>query len=300
MTDKQPKDNKACFDCGNPPILASHEEKEDSCAVAPDDSYMMAPDDSCVVALDLSYDGSGFAGFARQQKQTTVQGELEKALAILLRREVLTVCAGRTDAGVHANNQVVSFTLFSHELKDHSLEKLRASINALVPDGLVAKAITEKPAGFSARFSAKRREYRYRIVSGSIPPVFLARYAWWVPCETPLDTTAMRQAATYLEGEHDFKTFCVVKSSEGKSTIRCIDKIYIFGAQHLGEECVVIHIIGNAFLHSMVRIIVGSLVEVGLRHRPPEWIKEILDTHDRRAAGQTAPPHGLVLWEVQY
>ena len=288
MTDKQPNDNNFGF------------KRDYLCDINSIGVKGCVNDTMRVLALNVAYDGSGFAGFARQQKQRTVQGELEKALATLLRREVSTVGAGRTDVGVHANNQVVSFMITAQEFEERSLERFRVSINALVSDGLVVRAIAEKPADFSARFSAIKREYRYRIVSGPIPPVFLARYAWWVPCEAPLDTTVMKEAVQYLEGEHDFKTFCVAKSAEGKPTIRRIDQIFIFGAQHLGEESIVIQVIGNAFLHSMVRVIVGSLVEVGLRRRPPEWIEEIRLARDRRAAGQTAPAHGLVLWDVQY
>ena len=253
-----------------------------------------------VVALTVSYDGAGFAGFARQQGQLTVQGELERALALLFRHEVITVGAGRTDAGVHANGQVVSFELTTDELAQRSFEKLRTSLNALTPEGLVVKSIEEKPAGFSARFSAIQREYRYRIVYGPVPPLFLARYAWWVPGDEPIDVHAMRQAAEYLVGEHDFKTFCVAKSAEGQTTMRRIDSIFIFGMQHLGEHSLVIQVVGNAFLHSMVRVIVGCLVEVGLSRRPPEWIEEILLARDRRAAAQTAPAHGLTLWDVRY
>jgi len=278
MTEKQPKDNDKLHD---EPHNEPHDEPR-------------------VLALTVAYDGAGFAGFARQLGQMTVQGELEHALAILFKREIITVGAGRTDAGVHARNQVVSFELINDELKERSLEKLRTSLNALTSDGLVVKAIAEKPAGFSARFSAMQREYRYRIVSSSVPPVFLARYAWWVPSDQPFDVHLMRQAAQYLQGEHDFKTFCVAKSAEGQTTTRRIDQVFIFGMQHLGEDSIVIQIRGNAFLHSMVRIIVGCLVEVGLRRRPPEWVGEVLAACDRRAAAQTAPAHGLTLWDVSY
>jgi tRNA pseudouridine38-40 synthase len=118
--------------------------------------------------------------------------------------------------------------------------------------------------------------------------------------DTPLDVTAMKQAASLLIGEHDFASFCVAKSAEGIRTVRELKEIFIFGIQHLGEPCIVIQVRGNAFLHSMVRVIVGSLVEVGKRNRPPEWLGEVLAAQDRRAAGQTAPAQGLTFWRVGY
>ena len=252
------------------------------------------------LALSVSYDGSAFMGFARQPSQVTVQGELEQALRTLFKSPIATVGAGRTDAGVHARNQVVSFEIPKDELQGRSFEKLRLSLNALTPEELVIKAVTEKPAGFSARFSALQRVYRYRVIIGPFPPVFLARYAWWIPSDEPFDVQIMKKAARCLEGEHDFKTFCVAKSGEGLSTMRRIDEVFIFGSQHLGESCLVIQVTGNAFLHSMIRIIVGSLVEVGLGRQSPEWIEEILKARDRCAAAQTAPACGLTLWDVRY
>jgi tRNA pseudouridine38-40 synthase len=252
------------------------------------------------LALTVAYDGSGFSGFARQPGQATIQGELEQALRVLLRREVETTGAGRTDAGVHALAQVVSFGITRQELEGRSLEKLRSSLNALTPDGLVVRMIEEKPAGFSARFDAKDREYRYRLISGRIEPLFLARFAWWLPSERPLDITAMKAAGALLVGEHDFASFCIAKSAEGKTTMREVKQLQLFGAEHLGEDCVVIRGVGNAFLHSMVRVIAGSLVEVGLRNRSPEWLFEVLEARDRRSAGQTAPAHGLTFWQVRY
>jgi tRNA pseudouridine38-40 synthase len=259
-----------------------------------------ASDELLTLALCVSYDGGRFSGFARQPGQTTVQGEIERALAVLLRRDVMTVGAGRTDAGVHARGQVVSFELPSSSMDGRSLERLRSSLNALTPDGLSIRSVEKKPPGFSARFSALAREYRYRVVTSPAEPVFLKPFVWWLPIDRPLDVTAMRRAAKALEGEHDFKSFCVAKSAIDKPTCRRIDRVFIFGAQHLGEHCYVIHVVGNAFLHSMVRVISGSLVEIGLRNKEPEWLEEVLAAKDRRCAGQTAPACGLTFWEVRY
>ncbi|MCL1847106.1 MAG: tRNA pseudouridine(38-40) synthase TruA [Coriobacteriia bacterium] len=251
------------------------------------------------LALTLAYNGADFHGFARQQGLNTVQGDLEKALGTLFRHEVETVGAGRTDAGVHAHGQVVSFRLPPEDYQATTLEKLRSSLNALTSDSMVINAVEEKPDGFSARFSAVEREYRYRYVFSAVEPLFLRPYVWWVS-QPMIDVQAMKQAAAYLVGEHDFTSFCTAASSVDKNTIRTILSVTLFGADHLGEGCLVLQIRGNAFLHSMIRIIAGSLLEVGMRKREPEWIAEVLEARDRKAAGQTAPAQGLTLWRVRY
>jgi len=247
------------------------------------------------VVLTVAYDGSRFSGFARQPETVTVQGSLESALATVLRQPADTVGAGRTDAGVHALGQVVSFDANGAEPDDASL---RRSLNALVADGIVVHEVRRARAGFSARFDAVSREYRYRLVTGAVPPLFLAPVAWWV--KGALDVDAMRHAAGSLVGEHDFRSFCVAESAEGKRTVRRVDSIEIFAEDQLGEECLVVRVVGNAFLHSMVRVIVGSLVEVGRGRRPAVWVAEALDACNRTAAGPTAPSRGLTLWRVDY
>jgi tRNA pseudouridine38-40 synthase len=247
------------------------------------------------LALTVSYDGAPFAGFARQPGLSTVQGSLEDALSIALRREVETVGAGRTDAGVHALGQVVSFPAEGNEPDGASLLR---SLNALVASGIVVREVRRAREGFSARFDAVSREYRYRIVSGPVPPLFLRSVAWWV--KSGLDLDAMRAAAEHLLGEHDFRSFCVAESARGKRTMRRVDTIEIAAEEHLGEKCLVVRVVGNAFLHSMVRVIVGSLVEVGAGRREPAWVAEALAAESRDAAGPTAPPHGLTLWSVAY
>jgi tRNA pseudouridine38-40 synthase len=253
-----------------------------------------------VVSLTVAYEGSGYHGFARQSGQLTVQGALEQALALIFGRQITTVGAGRTDAGVHALGQVVSFELSAEEYAARPSARLLASLNACTPDTLVIRTIEQRPAGFCARFSAREREYRYRIYTRDVPPLFLAPYVWWIPLDHPLDVNAMRRAAPLLLGEQDFRSFCVAKSAEGKTTLRNLSQIFIFGQQHLGEHCVVIQVKGNAFLHSMVRVIAGTLAEVGLRRRPPQWVAEVLAARDRRAAGPTAPAQGLTFWGVRY
>lgn len=247
------------------------------------------------IVLTLSYDGSGFSGFARQPGLATVQGRIEDALRTILRRDVETVGAGRTDTGVHALGQVMSFEADGDE---PDLRSLQHSLNALARPGVVVTEVRRAPEDFSARFSAIGREYRYRIVPGTVPPLFLADRSWWV--KATLDLGAMRQAAASLLGEHDFRSFCVAASAEGKRTVRRLDLVEITPETQMGEHSIVIRVIGNAFLHSMIRIIVGSLVEVGSGRRDTGWLGDVLMARDRSAAGPTAPPGGLVLWHVEY
>ncbi len=247
------------------------------------------------LVLTVAYDGEPFAGFARQQGLETVQGRLEEALSTLLRRDVETVGAGRTDSGVHALGQVVSFEGNGEE---PGADALARSLTALAGPGIVVREVRIARHGFSARFDAESREYRYRLVAGDVPPVFLADLSWWV--KGVLDLGAMREGAGLLEGEHDFRSFCVAESAEGKRTVRRIDSIEVSEEVELGEACVVLRATGNAFLRSMVRVIAGTLVEVGSGRRPASWVGEVLAARSRTAAGQTAPAKGLTLWSVSY
>ena len=251
------------------------------------------------VALTVSYDGTPFCGFARQPGQLTVQGSLEQALRTLYRRDVETVCAGRTDAGVHARGQVVSFDLDDEEFSARTARSLKRSLNALVDDRIAVSAVQEAPAGFSARFDAFERVYRYFIFTGDYRPVLLADRVWHLPKQ--LDVDAMRAGAAYLIGEHDFKSFCMAASAEGKPTCRNVSSISINCVTAAGEDdMIAIRVVGNAFLHSMVRTIVGTLALVGRGRRPPEWVAEVLAARDRRAAGENAPAAGLYFWQVNY
>lgn len=250
------------------------------------------------VALEVSYDGAPFSGFARQPGQLTVQGSIEDSLALLYGRPVETTCAGRTDAGVHARGQVVSFDLSGDEFASRPLSALARSLNALIDDRVAVKRIKEAPFGFSARFDAVSREYRYFIYEGADRPVLVSDRVWHL--KRPLDIEAMAEGASYLVGEHDFKSFCMAASAEGKPTCRNVFKIAIDREELLGEEVVVVKVIGNAFLHSMVRTIVGTLVAVGAGRRNPSWVGEVLEARDRCAAGENAPAAGLVFWRVDY
>lgn len=262
--------------------------------------------ESQTYVLTLAYNGTNFAGFARQKdaRVTTVQGELETALATVLRlpEPPQTVCAGRTDAGVHALGQVVSFDLddpTAVALIDSDTRQVLRSLGALTPESMSILELSPAPSGFSARFDAVSREYRYRIVNRPAPPVFNAAFAWHVP--QALDLEAMREAAGFLIGEHDFCSFCLAASAtEDKNTVRTLSTLDITTEESLGEPLLVIRCVGNAFLHNMVRSIVGTLVEVGHGKRKPADLPDILAARDRQAAGQTAPAHGLVFHHVEW
>lgn len=248
-----------------------------------------------VLAMLVAYDGLPFAGFAAQPGQATVQGALEDALEIALRRRVHLAVAGRTDSGVHAMGQVVSFDAHGDE---PAPEALKRSLNALVGEGVIVRDIRRARPGFSARFDAKAREYRYRISTRRVQPLFTADVTWWIHKE--LDVEAMRKAAALMLGERDFKSFCLTASAEGKPTHRRLDAIEFTAEEHLGEPCLMVRVAANAFLHSMVRVIVGTLVDVGTGRRDVHWVARVMEARDRAAAGPTAPAHGLTLWSVSY
>ena len=246
--------------------------------------------------VTVAYDGAPFHGFARQPGRPTVQGAVEDALATVLRREVLTVGAGRTDAGVHALGQVVSFVADASELSDPT--SIARSVNGLTPSAISVADARIAPASADARHSALSRAYRYRISAGGPAPVLCAPLVWRLTAG--LDVDAMRAGAAFLEGEHDFRSFCVAPSAEGRRTVREIDRIAVLEQEVAGESVISVEVAGRSFLHSMVRIVVGTLVAVGRGRRTPESVAEALEARDRAAAGETAPPQGLVLEAVRY
>jgi len=265
---------------------------------------MTQQDVQAQLVLRLGYRGGEFSGFAEQEGCRTVAGELRRALQTVLHREVELTCAGRTDAGVHAVAQYVSVPVWGEEL-GLSGRRLMASLTALVPDDMSVRAILRASAGFSARFDAESRSYRYRISCGRPRPMLLYGHTWWLRPAASLDVDAMDKAASLLVGEHDFTSFCKVSSArmlqeDGRSLSRCLQTLRVSQVEELGETVVAIDVTGNAFLHNMVRIITGTLVEVGRGQRDPEWVAEVLDARDRTAAGQTAPPEGLTFVDVAY
>ena len=258
---------------------------------------------SSSLALLIAYRGAPFAGFARQPHQKTVQGQIEAALRTVLKREVETVGAGRTDSGVHALGQVMSCEITNDERSTLNLFALRRSLEVLAGEGISVREVSFAPEGFSARFDAVERTYRYRIFMGTERPLFCADFVWHVP--HVLDTEAMKEAATFALGEHDFASFCVKASadelkSQGLSLRREITALNFFTEDVMGEECLTIEVKGNAFLHSMVRTLVGSLVEIGSGQHNSVWMGGIIAAQSREAAGQTAPAAGLTFFHVRY
>ena len=256
------------------------------------------------MALLLQYNGAGYHGFATQKPHNgrdlaTVQGELNRALEVLYRRPVDTTCAGRTDAGVHALGQVISYDVSEEELETRTPRVLLRSLNALTPEDMGVRDVWQAADGFSARFDAQWREYRYYLSVGPLPPLVMADFCWHLRCE-PLDIQAMNEAAQYLIGEHDFKSFCLAASAVGKPTCRNVLDLSVAPVQIAGQDLVRIRVVGSSFLHSMVRTIAGTLVAVGRGLREPAWVDSVLKACSRDAAGEKAPAQGLVFWQVGY
>lgn len=254
------------------------------------------------LVIKVGYRGAGFAGYAEQDGQRTVGGEVRRALEVLLRRPCDPVCAGRTDAGVSALSQYVSLPVGDGELV-RDPRRLWRSLMAITPDDISIRGLYTAPAGFSARFDATGRRYRYRIACGNAQPVLAWGHCWWL--RSPLDVHAMHEAAQALVGEHDFRSFCKVSSAnmlleQGRSTSRLVRALEVAPLREAGEDLVSVMVEGNAFLHNMVRIMVGTLVEVGRGNRRPSWVGDALEARDRRAAGPTAPALGLVFEHVSY
>jgi tRNA pseudouridine38-40 synthase len=238
--------------------------------------------------LLLAYDGAPFHGFARQPGLPTVQSTVEAALGKIFGSEVLTSGAGRTDAGVHALGQVMSFTTET----DRDPEDLMRRLNSMCGPVIAVTSAAVAPPGFDARFSAEARTYEYGIFNRVVHDPFCRHTTWHYP--EPLDPALMEKAAQALVGEHSFESFGRVE--EGKSAVRRIESIDV---QQEGD-LVSIAVTANSFLQQMVRSIVGTLVQVGNGRIPPEHMDSILEARSRSAAGPVAPPHGLYLVSVSY
>jgi tRNA pseudouridine38-40 synthase len=248
------------------------------------------------VRLVVAYDGTEFSGFAAQPGQPgvrTVSGVLAAAIGKALGHQVQLSCAGRTDAGVHAWGQVVSF---ASEPGDVPLDprRLQSAVSSMLGPEVVVRAADLVAPSFDARHSAQWRLYRYTILNRPVPDPFRDRFTWWVP--EPLDLRALRLAADPFVGSHDFSSFCR-KGPPGSSTVR--DVIHSRWIDE-GDGVLRYEIRANAFCWQMVRSIVGTLVEVGSGKRKPGDMMAILRAGDRNTAGQLAPPRGLCLWEVGY
>lgn len=238
----------------------------------------------------LQYDGGRYDGWQKQgNTDNTIQGKLESILEKLSGRPVEVHGSGRTDAGVHALGQTANFHLDGERPANEVMDYL----NRYLPEDIAVTAAKKAPERFHSRLNAVAKTYLYRIDTADKKMVFERKYIYGLGRE--LDLEQMRQAAAYLTGEHDFKSFCANKRMK-KSTVRRLDRIEI---TREGSR-VQLQFTGNGFLHHMVRIMTGTLIEVGLGERRPESVKEILNAEDRQAAGFTAPAEGLFLKNVDY
>ena len=238
----------------------------------------------------VAYDGSGYHGFALQPGVPTVAGAICAALERSLRHTVEITCAGRTDAGVHAWGQVISFEARA----DADPVALQRSLNRALRPGIVIREAGVAPEGFDARRSATGRRYRYTIRNDPVADPFTARTAWHVP--EPLDLPAMRLACDPLLGEHDFSSFCRRPPGEASMTRRLRDARWVEAESPMLR----FEIEASSFCHQMVRSIVGMMVDIGVGKKRAGDVAHILRSRSRQGAGQIAPPHGLCLWEVTY
>lgn len=241
------------------------------------------------IRLIVEYEGTNYVGWQRQLNGLSVQQALEEAFEKASGEHVCITGAGRTDAGVHALAQVA-------QLDTHCTippEKISYAMNTFLPMDIRVKSSELADSDFHARFCAKGKTYRYTIYQATHPSAIYRNLSWHIRSE--LDAAAMREAAQYLFGEHDFAAFCAA-GSEVKDTVRTIHAITITKA----EPFLYIEVTGNGFLYNMVRIIVGTLADAGLGRIPPERVKEILEGRDRNAASPTAPAHGLTMVRVFY
>jgi tRNA pseudouridine38-40 synthase len=243
--------------------------------------------------LTLAYDGTEFAGWQRQPERRTVQGELEVAIERITQRHSKCIASGRTDAGVHALGQVVSFTSET-QLPPAVLTK---ALNAELPEDMLVFEVTEVSVGFHALRDALRKRYRYVIEDGRNRDLFDRKYVWHV--YQRLDVEAMKLAALPLVGTHDFASF-ETSGSPRLTTVRTVLDLVV--ERRAGEltDRIVIEVEADGFLYNMVRNIVGTLVAVGKGKEPPTWPAAVLALRDRTKAGMTAPPQGLFLVGVEY
>lgn len=241
--------------------------------------------------LIISYDGKDFFGWQWQPKLRTVQGAIEQAVYEVCGQNVTAIASGRTDAGVHAVGQVVSFACETNI----PASNWKRALNANLPDDVCVLDVQEAPFGFHATRDAVKKRYRYVIQDGRNRDVFARPYAWWL--WRTLDEGAMNRAAQHLLGRHDFTSFETSGSSR-LSTIRTILEISVERRLIDWSEKVVIEVEADGFLYNMVRNIAGTLVEIGKGKQPEDWTRTVLAAKDRRTAGMAAPPQGLFLMKV--
>lgn len=242
------------------------------------------------IRLLLQYEGTRYQGWQRQSStDNTIQGKLEKLLTRMCEEPIEIQGSGRTDAGVHALGQVANF----HTNSEMATDEMLAYINRYLPEDIAVVALAEAAPRFHSRLNACGKHYEYRIINSDIPNVFRRRYALEMP--EKLDVEAMERAAAYLRGEHDFKSFTSAKKGK-KSTVRRIDSITITRE----GDVLTFSFKGSGFLHHMIRILMGTLLQVGKGERSPESIPDIIAAQNREMAGPLVPAKGLTLVEVYF
>ncbi len=241
------------------------------------------------IRLTIEYDGKCYNGWQKQPDKLNIQGEIERAIFNITKEEVDLIGSGRTDAGVHALGQIANFKTNSNM----PIEKMAIAINSQLKNSIIIKKAEEVDERFHSRYNAKQKTYRYVINNSEYGTAIYRNLQYCFPIK--LDEEKMKEAAKYFEGEHDFKAF---KSSgtSGKNSVRTIYKAEV---RKEGDN-IIIELTGNGFLYNMVRIISGTLLDVGLGKIKPEEIPEIIESKDRQRAGRTLPAHGLYLVQVVY
>lgn len=242
------------------------------------------------IRLTIEYDGKNFPGWQSQKEKVSIQTEIENAIKEITGEEVKLIASGRTDAGVHALGQVANF----HTNTNIATNQIPYAINSKLPKSIVIKKAEEVDERFHARYNCKLKTYRY-IINNSEFPSALERYReFHMPYK--LDVEKMKKAVKLFEGEHDFAGFKSSGGSEKKSTVRVLSDCKVIE----NGERITIELTGNGFLYNMVRIISGTIVDVGLGKIALEDLEDIINSKDRQRAGKTLPPHGLYLVKVEY
>ena len=241
------------------------------------------------IKLVIEYDGKSFNGWQKQPNKLNIQGEIEKAIEEITGEKIDLIASGRTDAGVHSLGQVANFKTNS----TIDVEKIPYAINSKLKKSIVIKSAEEVPERFHSRYSVHSKTYRYTINNSKFGTALYRDMEYHFPIE--LDEKKMQKAAKFFEGEHDFKAF-KASGTSSKSSVRTIYKATV----ERKDDRVIIELTGNGFLYNMVRIIAGTLIDVGIGKIKPEEVKEIIEKKERKNAGKTLPARGLCILKVDY
>lgn len=241
------------------------------------------------IKLVIEYDGKDFNGWQKQPNKLNIQGEIEKVIYSITGEEVNLIASGRTDAGVHAIGQVANFKTNSNI----PIDKIGLAINSRLKKSIVIKDVEEVDERFHSRYLCKQKTYRYIINNSKYGTAIYRNLEYHFPVK--LNVNDMKKAIKFFEGEHDFKAF-KASGTSSKSSVRTIFNTNLYEK----DDRIYIELTGNGFLYNMVRIISGTLLDVGIGKIEPEEIKDIIDKKDRKFAGKTLPPQGLCLVEVNY